>query len=343
MKLIDLICEISTQTFSLFRERRCVLCHIPFHPREHSQLSQEYSQYMTQNNMQKDLQDIERENMQDVEQDMTQNILSASSKNQYTLIVEYIQKLATQHIQSNLCPECAAEIKVKEKGFCPLCGELFADKHMAPTLCANCARTKPAWNSFLFFGTYESSIREILLKAKFKNSNSSLYFLGKLLAYFWVISLHTQSLHNNTHIKYPSHIIPMPLHNRRLKERGYNQCIELTKIFVKELDILFAKLQDSKLQYSELQYSKPKLTVDYSNLMRTNFRQAQSELNSKERILKVKNAFAAKNMQDRHILLIDDIATTNSTLKEASYALHKAGAAKVDILILAKASIFSHK
>ena len=77
--------------------------------------------------------------------------------------------------------------------------------------------------------------------------------------------------------------------------------------------------------------------------MRTNFRQAQSELNSKERILKVKNAFAAKNMQDRHILLIDDIATTNSTLKEASYALHKAGAAKVDILILAKASIFSHK
>lgn len=307
MKLNSFIRELSTQMIFLFQEKRCVLCHSPFHAKQGS------SKIYIENSFQK--------------------MCIKKEQNKDSAILQRLIQIATDHVHSNLCMDCAQEIHIKTKGFCPTCGELFTDGLLLGILCGNCAQEKPPWDNFIFSGVYQNSLRELLLKAKFNNSASSLRFLGKFFAHFWLINMHAQSLEMNTQIKYPNIIIPMPLHNKRLKERGYNQCNELTKFFLKECNNIF----------SIFQINKPNMLIDYTSLVRTHFKQAQSTLNRKERLLNVKNGFIAKNLHNKHVLLIDDIATTNSTVKEASLAIKDAGASQIDVLVLAKSSIFFHK
>lgn len=333
MKFSSLIREIPIQICNLFQEKRCVLCHTPFHQKQHDlhyvlkYVDSNVSDTNAASNTSSFVEESPVKNEQEKFNESNEN-----SEEQKTFLTQLI-KLTTHHVQKNLCPDCAKEINIKTKGFCPLCGELFSDENLSPTLCGNCAKEKPLWDSFLFLGTYKTCLRELLLKAKFHNSISSLSFLGKLLAHFWFMHIHSQALLTNNPIKYPAYIIPMPLHHKRIKERGYNQCNELVKSFIKELNSLFSKFE----------IEKPEIIVDYTSLMRTHFKQAQSTLSGKERILNVKNGFSSKNMQNKHLLLIDDIATTNSTLKEASRVLRNAGAVHIDILVLAKSSLFSHK
>lgn len=398
MKLNSFIHRLSTQVIFLFQEKRCVLCHTPFHAKQHSAknsiknslqeilvrkeqndnslrsvlIPREISKKSLKNiSIPKEDSDDSRQNIPiskglsnnplqsiltlDEENDSSrQNISipneeSQNSRQKVSITEEESQNrkttsenernmqqlihLATQHVHKNVCPDCAKEIKIQTKGFCPACGELFMDENLSGILCANCSKEKPPWDTFLFLGIYQTSLRELLLKAKFNNSTSCLNFLGKFLAHFWLINLHVQAIQRNSKIEYPESIIPMPLHPRRLKKRGYNQCNELAKIFIKECNHIFSKLK----------IEKPHIPIDYVTLSRTHFKHPQSILSRKERRFNVKNGFIATKMINKHVLIIDDIATTNSTIGEASSVIKKAGASRIDVIVLAKASMFNHK
>ncbi len=327
MAWASLIYEVSTQLRNIFQERRCVHCHIPFHPHDHTRTMHAHS---SDQHFSKYKEPPQQKNSPETNNLEINNLDPDTLKTNTQIILSQLIDDAIQYIQNNLCPDCAKEIVIRDKGFCPLCGELFTDSQMSPVLCAKCIQSKPEWDNFLFLGTYQDALRELLLNAKFHNSNTSLRFLGKLLAYFWLIHLHYQSVEDNSPIKYPDYIIPMPLHTKRLKHRGYNQCIELSKFFTQELHTLFSKLQITQI----------KIPLDCHSLIKTRFTTPQSILSAKERIKNLKDTFLSKDMKEKHVLLIDDIATTNSTLKEASLALRNAGVSRIDVMVLAKSPLF---
>jgi ComF family protein len=113
----------------------------------------------------------------------------------------------------------------------------------------------------------------------------------------------------------PDFIIPIPLHPKRLKQRGFNQSLEIAKVISKKL----------------------KIPIDYKSLIRIKHTQTQSELPAKERKRNVKSAFHCHtDFTGQTILLLDDVITTGHTISETYKTLEKANPSKIDIWAIAR-------
>jgi ComF family protein len=113
-------------------------------------------------------------------------------------------------------------------------------------------------------------------------------------------------------------MIPVPLHPKKLRQRGFNQ------------SLLLAKEVQSHLT-SEL---------DFLSFKRIRNTQSQTGLKRNERYGNIRGAFrmdAQRNLKGQSILLVDDVATTTSTLNECARVIKKAGGDKVFCLVLARA------
>jgi ComF family protein len=112
-------------------------------------------------------------------------------------------------------------------------------------------------------------------------------------------------------------IVPVPLHAQRLRDRGYNQSLELAKRLAPVLG----------------------LGIDAAALHRHRATAAQSGLDAADRHRNVRDAFAADpaRVHNRRILLLDDVATTGATAQACASALKQAGAHRVDVWVVARA------
>ena len=121
-----------------------------------------------------------------------------------------------------------------------------------------------------------------------------------------------------TGIDLPGAIIPVPLHRRRLVQRGFNQAYELAADISKHLNL-------------------PLLAMA---LRRRRNTKAQSGLNRKQRRKNLSNAFywAGATKPCRHIALVDDVMTTGTTVAECTRVLKTAGAKRVDVWVAARAT-----
>ena len=109
-------------------------------------------------------------------------------------------------------------------------------------------------------------------------------------------------------------LIPVPLHPKRLKHRGFNQALLLAQAF-------------------------PEAPLAREAVVRMRHTQPQVGLNPKERQDNVKGAFAVPDpalVKGKNVLLIDDLFTTGSTVKECARVLRKAGARRVEVLTVAR-------
>ena len=115
----------------------------------------------------------------------------------------------------------------------------------------------------------------------------------------------------------PDLLVPVPLHAQRLRERGYNQSLELARRLAPAIG----------------------LRIDAAALARARATAAQSELDAAARRRNVRDAFVADpaRVRDRHIALIDDVATTAATAHECARALKLAGARDVSVYVIARA------
>ena len=115
-------------------------------------------------------------------------------------------------------------------------------------------------------------------------------------------------------------LIPIPLSKQRLRERGFNQC----ELIAKELSILD---NDSSFIFEKNILIKIKDTPHQSRTK-----------NKKERLENLKNCFKVKQpekVKGKNIILLDDVVTTGTTLKEASKTLRRYGAKKIICLTVA--------
>lgn len=162
-------------------------------------------------------------------------------------------------------------------------------------------------HAYLF--SYQGSIRNYLLSYKFKDKP----YLYKIFVTFMLKNKKMYRLLQSYDI-----IIPVPIHKKRRGQRGYNQ----SEIIAKELA---EKIKE--LTYVGDCLQKIKHTVP------------QSTLSKKERAVYIKDAYILQNEQkinNKKVMILDDIFTTGNTAKECSKLLKQAGAKKICILTIAK-------
>ena len=151
---------------------------------------------------------------------------------------------------------------------------------------------------------YEGAIRRAVLDLKFKNLRASAPSLGHLMV---------DLLADRPPIGQA--LVPVPLHKSRLRSRGYNQSALLAR-------------EASRLT---------EIPVMDALVVRAIDTQPQTALSWEDRLTNVAQAFrAVKDLSGMKITLIDDVATTGSTLSACAYALKEAGAVYVEGIVLAR-------
>lgn len=160
----------------------------------------------------------------------------------------------------------------------------------------------------MYIFRYEGKIRKIIIDYKF-NEKSYIYVT------FVNFLLKNKKIFEN--IKNYDTIIPVPISKKRQKERGYNQSLLIAR-----------KIAE-----------KTNLELMNNCLIKTKNIIEQSKLNKEDRLQNIYGVYELKNRQlieNKKILLIDDIYTTGSTVNECSRMLRIANPAKIGVLVLAK-------
>ncbi len=121
-------------------------------------------------------------------------------------------------------------------------------------------------------------------------------------------------------------IVPVPLHIKKLRARGFNPSF----LFIKG----WARIAET------LDFEFPMIPVDKDVLIRRRWTDPQTALDRKTRLANIKNAFSIKDslkITGKRILLVDDVYTTGATVNECSKVLLSGGAGRVDVFTLARA------
>ncbi len=114
----------------------------------------------------------------------------------------------------------------------------------------------------------------------------------------------------------PDFIVPMPLHPARLKERGFNQAVEISRHIAKQYQI----------------------TLLYDACKRIRDTPSQTGLTWKARKKNIRNAFSCEmDLSGKHIAVVDDVMTTGATLNELARVLRKCGAREISSWVIARA------
>ena len=207
------------------------------------------------------------------------------------------------------CEGCQPAFTVGANGHCKFCALPFPVGSASQGPCQHCLRALPPWGEIFFLGRYEGSLRQCLLQLKFENKLYVANMLGSLLA----LKIQAQLSGADPKERY-SAIVPVPLHQSRLLERGYNQSLELARFLGKGLGLPVRQ-----------KLLKIKATVP------------QEKLTRKARLQAVQGALeAAGDLAGQRLLLLDDVMTTGATARECAKSLLKAKALAVDVAIFGR-------
>jgi ComF family protein len=175
-------------------------------------------------------------------------------------------------------------------------------------LCSDCLSAEPYFTRARAICHYEGLMMEAISRFKYGGVTQLAKPLGTFLAEYQDPELSFSGI---------DLLIPVPLHPRRLRERGFNQSLLLARFFKK----------------------KHSIPLDFTSLQRFRLTQPQTQLSASERRKNVRGAFRVTNaeaVEEKRILLIDDVFTTGATVRECAKVLVEAGAKQVDVLTLAR-------
>lgn len=170
---------------------------------------------------------------------------------------------------------------------CPICAEPSPET----LICGRCLRHPPAFVRSQVGFEFRDQLRDLIHQYKYQQQ----LYLSRLLADCWLERLDAHNIEA---------IIPVPLHISRLRQRGYNQALELARMLSKKLNIPIIHA-----------LSRSKATV------------SQTHLNAKQRTQNLKRAFQADSIKLQNITriaLLDDVITTGATMQQAAKTLIKA-------------------
>jgi ComF family protein len=215
-----------------------------------------------------------------------------------------------------LCPACIRGLSVVESPICTCCGLPFKSRQGDDHLCAECMDLPKKFRIARAALVYEPVLTSIIHRFKYQGkiqlADPLAELLGAAFRHYW--GQDTIDM-----------IIPVPLHLKRLRQRGFNQVYLLVRNWTAA---------------SGPNGSGRNFQIERDVLARKVFTKPQSALGRTARALNIKNAFTlidSDKIIGKRILMIDDVYTTGATVNECARLLLKHGAEHVDVLTLARA------
>jgi ComF family protein len=217
-----------------------------------------------------------------------------------------------------LCSGCIQQIDRVQSPICTLCGRPFDSPHGVDHLCGRCAREPFEFFMARSVGLYAHALKDLICIYKYQFRSELGAPLGRLL---W------QTLQRYWDLEEIDGIIPVPLHRRRLRERGFNQA----ELMVRPWPDLARR--------RGLPFRKEKMLLDV--MIRRRYTSSQTGLDKHQRAANLRHAFQLTDsgaVQGRRILLVDDVFTTGATANACAKVLRRAQAVVIGVLTLAHAA-----
>ena len=211
------------------------------------------------------------------------------------------------HSDNSLCAECFAKIDFISEPYCQKCGRPFPITVIGSYSCASCLQCKNPFRLCRAAVEYNDHSKKLILDFKFFD-----HIENKMLLARWLYIAGKDIFQAGADL-----IIPVPLHYTRMFKRKYNQSAVLSAALSNLCGI----------------------PADYKSLKKRHATMPQVSCSRKQRLKNVRNAFEVanpENIRGKRVVLIDDVFTTGSTLKECAKVLKKAGAKSVDALTVAR-------
>ena len=207
------------------------------------------------------------------------------------------------HSGTPLCPACLESVQAVPTPVCRRCGT----PGRSPALCPHCQGGDFQVNAIRAAGIYRHPLSTAIDQLKYQGQPNLAQPLARLMSDYWLGREVSADL-----------VAAVPLHEDRLRERGFNQSELLAERFCRRTGL-------------------PLLAP--GPLIRTRATRQQVSLNAAERQNNMAGAFAwtGPHLAGAKVLLIDDVATSGATLEACGGALRQAGAAKVWALTVARA------
>ena len=196
-----------------------------------------------------------------------------------------------------VCAPCAENLPRLALQVCPRCQHPAANAEV----CGRCLKKPPQWQHVRALWHYKFPLSAAILATKYQHNFALIRWSSTQLCE-WPFSA-------------AATLIPVPLAELRLQQRGYNQA----QLIAGEFGRRFA------------------LRMDTDAVIRTRETEVQQQLGWIERRRNVRGAFAAtRSFAGESVVLVDDVLTTGATLNELARAVLDAGAARVDAFVLAR-------
>jgi ComF family protein len=222
-----------------------------------------------------------------------------------------------------VCEECLSAMRPIAGGVCTVCGERLVSPYAFSGFatgatdadgprCGLCRRLEPPYVKAAAYGSYETGLRELIHLLKYDRVRPAANVLGRMLA---------EAIEDlEALFAGPVIVVPVPLHSRKLRQRGFNQSELIARAAL--------KLRAGR-----------GFRLDTNILERRRETQSQIGLSRHQRQENMRGAFAVSSpekLSGREILLVDDVFTTGTTASECARVLRKAGAARVYVATVAR-------
>jgi len=207
-----------------------------------------------------------------------------------------------------LCDRCDDGIREIEAPYCRQCSLPFEGEITGEFTCSNCADRDFHFTASVSRYRARGVVRDLIHRFKY----SSEYHLRHQLAAWAAAGLEDERLRNPDF----DALVPVPLHATRKREREFNQAEAIARLLSERCE-------------------KPVLNV----LQRIRYTDSQTRHDRAERMENLRGAFRMRqpdSVLNRHLVLVDDVFTTGSTVEECARVLMKAGAASVRALVVAR-------
>lgn len=208
--------------------------------------------------------------------------------------------------KTDLCLPCLESVREVPESFCLKCGRPFAGT-FSGAVCGKCLQFPPKYSKARFAVFYENNVRDAVADFKYHSALHLTKVLSKILIDAFVKHYQNQAL---------DLILPVPVHRNRILKRGYNQSV----ILARELSLF------------------TRVPLDRTCLIKSKDTVPQAGLSRKDRLKNLVNSFnvcSPDRVRGRRVLLVDDVATTGTTVSEAAKELSAAGCSEIFVLVLA--------
>lgn len=206
-----------------------------------------------------------------------------------------------------LCCTCLKQIVLLPASHCPRCSLPYPGFASAGHLCGRCSRQPPAFSEVIVLGLYQGTLQTAIQRLKNQPRPTLDRALGGMLA---------DNVRQHAFASDPNLVVPVPLHPKRLRQRGFNQSGLLARDIARRCGLPLAGTMLARIKPTP----------------------AQQGLSADKRLHNLRGALTANRRLDgEHVLLIDDVLTTGATADACAKILLSAGAGQITVAVLARA------